>query len=133
MYVYILKTLLFKGHPSEHQLGTKVSRGKLHQVTENHIRINEAESNIREFHSLGSADMVEQADEGHREHQAAWASHPPQTQSIQVTSEELVGVECLAVLIAASQKPGEKTQALRKCKDESLQGIFLHTWFPLPR
>lgn len=54
------------------------------------------------------------------EHQAAQASHPPWTRSIPVTSEELVGVECPAVLITANRKPGEKTWALRKHKDESL-------------
>lgn len=111
--MYILKTLL-KGRPSEHQLGTKISRGKPRQVTENRIDINEAEPNIGEFHSSGTADVVEQADEGHREHQAAQASHPPRTQSILDTSEELMRVKCPAVLIMANQKPGEKTRALRK-------------------
>ena len=89
-------------------------------MTENHIHINEIEPNTGEFHSSGTADAVEQADERHREHQAAQASHPPRMQSIPVTSEELVGVECPAVLIMANQKPGEKTWALRKCKGELL-------------
>lgn len=51
-----------------------------------------------------------------RELQAVQAPHPTRTQSIPVTSEEPVGVESPAVSITANQKPGEKTQALRKQK-----------------
>lgn len=43
----ILRT--FKGHPSEYQLGTKISRGKQYAVTENHVHINEAEPNTGSF------------------------------------------------------------------------------------
>lgn len=35
-------------------------------MTENHIHINEAESTIGEFHSLGTVDRVEKEDEGQR-------------------------------------------------------------------
>lgn len=104
MHRYILKTLLLKGHPSEHQPGTKISRGKPRQVTENHIPTNEAEPNAGEFHSSGTADAVGQAGAGHREHRAAQASHPPRTQSVPVASEELMGVECPAVLIISQER-----------------------------
>lgn len=45
----ILRTFLLKGHPSEYQLGTKISRGKLYEVIENHICINEAEPDTGSF------------------------------------------------------------------------------------
>lgn len=88
-------------------------------MTENHIHIKEAEPSIGEFHSSGTADAVEQVDEGQREHRAAQASHPPWTRASQLCQRNSAG-ECPAQLITANEKPGEKTQALREGKDESL-------------
>jgi len=96
-----LPTLLLEDCPSEHQLGSKISRGKLPQATENCLHTNEAEPSTGQSRSSGTAAVVEQADEGHGQPHAAQAS-PPRAQSIPGPSEELVGGECTAVLIMAN-------------------------------
>lgn len=62
----------------------------------------------------------------HRELQDVQGPHPTQTQSIPVTPEEAMGVRSPAGLITAHQKPGEKTQALRKQRQIVSGNLYAH-------